>query len=258
MPEARPATRPQSGDGKARRLPGFQLRSTAYGSRTDRLSRRALILAGLVLGSAAAGAPAQHGEPEATLAAHGEHGRLVFDRLLGTGAAELVVPGGLHWPGTPFELQAGGRSLAVLRAIGPGEVQVDERNGDEARAAGRVEPRWEDGAIRLTLRTPDGQAFETGFFDRPSASGSPEHLCRSAANTILDVRGKYRAVLRNPSGRSVGWLTIRVDLSGTPVRSYEGALPDVITPGLAAATALALDTEIDWIETHAGDVYRGD
>lgn len=241
-------------------LRAFSCRPSADGGRAASHSRWVLLLAGLLVARAAVGQLSEPmlGSTEATLVAHPEHGRLVIDRLRGLGPAEVVAPGWPHWPGRPFELQAGGRSVAVLRAIGPGEVQVDERNGHGARVAGRVEPRWEDGAIRLTLRTPDGQAFETGFFDHPSASGSPEHLSRSTADTILDVRGTYRAVLRDPSGRPVGWLSIRVDPSGTPVRSYEGALPDVITPGLAAATALALDTEVDWIETHAADVYRGD
>ena len=40
------------------------------------------------------------------------------------------------------------------------------------------------------------------------------------------------------------------------MRSYEGILPNVVTPGLAAAATLALDTEIDWIENHSLDAYR--
>jgi hypothetical protein len=35
-------------------------------------------------------------------------------------------------------------------------------------------------------------------------------------------------------------------------------LPEAVAPGLAAAAALALDTEIDWIESHSLDAYRGD
>lgn len=55
----------------------------------------------------------------------------------------------------------------------------------------------------------------------------------------------------------MGWLRIRVNPSGTPVRSYEGPLPTLVTPGLAAAATVALDTEVDWIEDHSLDVYRG-
>jgi hypothetical protein len=77
------------------------------------------------------------------------------------------------------------------------------------------------------------------------------------AETILDVGGMYQAVLRDPDGTSLGWLRVRVNPSGTPVRSYEGFLPALVTPGLAAAATWALDVEVDWIENHSLDVYRG-
>ena len=35
-------------------------------------------------------------------------------------------------------------------------------------------------------------------------------------------------------------------------------LPPTVDPALSAAAAVALDAEIDWIEAHALDVYRGD
>jgi hypothetical protein len=38
---------------------------------------------------------------------------------------------------------------------------------------------------------------------------------------------------------------------------YEGILPPGIDEGLAAASAAALGEEIDWIENHTYDVYRG-
>jgi hypothetical protein len=40
-------------------------------------------------------------------------------------------------------------------------------------------------------------------------------------------------------------------------RIYDGVLPSDVGPGVAAATAVALSSEIDWIESHTFDVYRG-
>src|SRR2546422_5589549 len=37
----------------------------------------------------------------------------------------------------------------------------------------------------------------------------------------------------------------------------EGVVPAAVDPALSAAAAVALDAEIDWIEAHALDVYRG-
>jgi hypothetical protein len=41
------------------------------------------------------------------------------------------------------------------------------------------------------------------------------------------------------------------------MRLYDGLLPAAVGPGLAAAAAVALGSELDWIEDHALDVYRG-
>jgi hypothetical protein len=255
MPEARLATRSESGDGKANRLPGFRLRSIARGSQNDRLSPMALLLAGLVLGSAAAGAAPQHTEPEANLAAHREQGRVVFDRLPAIGAAELVARGWLRWPGAPLELRTGGRTVATLHRFGDGAVEGRAGPGVDVPTS-RVEPSWDDGAIHLILLTSGGSRFETGFFERVGAGATAGRLNRGA-NSIIDVRGTYQAVLRDPGDTSVGWLRVTVDPSDTPERSYEGFLPSVVAPELAAAATLALDSEIDWIEDHAQDVYRG-
>jgi len=238
------------------RLAVFRVRARAQGDRAQRHSRKGLLLAGLIFGSAAAGSPARHlcRDTEVTFAAHHEHARLVIDRMRGVEAAELIAPGWFRSPGTPLDLRAGGGTVATLRLIGPGAVEVRARDRGEAPASGRVEPSWENGAIRLSLRTADGQTFETGFFERVSAGAAPGRLSR-VAESILDVT--YQAVLRDPGGTSVGWMRVEVDPSGTPGRSYEGVLPTVVTLELAAAATLALDTEIDWIEDHSLDVYRG-
>jgi len=215
-----------------------------------------LLLVAHLVSTSAAAAPLWDisSNADQTFAAHDEHARLAIDRVQREGAGEIVAPGWLRPPGAPLELRAGGRRLAALRPIGPGAVQVQTTGGGQPRAIGDVEPRWENGAIRLVLRAADGERFETGLFERVSAAGAPEHLSR-AAETILDVRGTYRAILSDPRGTPVGWLRVEVDSWGA--RSHAGALPEAVTPGLAAAAALALDSEIDWIETHSLDVYRG-
>jgi len=35
-------------------------------------------------------------------------------------------------------------------------------------------------------------------------------------------------------------------------------VPAAVDPAVSAAAAVALDAEIDWIEAHALDIYRGD
>jgi len=40
-------------------------------------------------------------------------------------------------------------------------------------------------------------------------------------------------------------------------RIYDGVLPSDFPAGLAVAAAVAVGSEVDWIEAHAIDVYRG-
>ena len=77
------------------------------------------------------------------------------------------------------------------------------------------------------------------------------------AQTVLDVRGTYRAALRDAKGGETGWLRVKVTPYAESPRIYDGVLPAEVGPGLAAATAVALGSEIDWIENHALNVYRG-
>jgi hypothetical protein len=77
------------------------------------------------------------------------------------------------------------------------------------------------------------------------------------AVTTLDTVGLYRAEIRDRGGRPVGWLRVRVSLVDDPPRVWEALLPPGVGAGLAAATTAALSSEIDWIQDHALDVYRG-
>src|SRR5436853_27601 len=77
------------------------------------------------------------------------------------------------------------------------------------------------------------------------------------AQTSVDVRGTYRAVVRNAQGGEVGWLRVKISPYQESPRIYDGVLPSDVAPGTAAAIAVALCSEIDWIENHTLDVNRG-
>src|SRR6185436_18193648 len=93
-------------------------------------------------------------------------------------------------------------------------------------------------------------------FQRQGVGGGPPVLTRTA-QTILDVRGRYRAALRDGKGGEVGWLRVKVTPYAESLRIYDAVLPAEVSPGFAAAAAVALNSEIDWIESHTLDVYRG-
>jgi hypothetical protein len=196
-------------------------------------------------------------DPGANFAAHQVHGGFVIDRMAGGGTADVVAPGWVRWPGEPdFVLRDGGRSVAGLWLVAPADVNVRDEMSRSAPLSGQVEPRWENQSIRLTLHPANGEPFETGLFERLSSGGAPNVLSRRAVTT-LDTVGLYRAEIRDRGGRPVGWLRVRVSLVDDPARIWEGLLPPGVGAGLAAATTAALSSEIDWIQDHALDVYRG-
>jgi len=193
-------------------------------------------------------------DPDVTFAAHAEHGGLAVDRLPGGGAGRVVAPGWLRWPGAPsFVLREDDRTLARLWLTAPARVEVRSAEAPESE----VEPSWDENALRLTLRPASGAPLRTDVFERTAPGTGPPVLSR-AAQSVLDVRGAYRAVLRDTKGAPAGWLRVRVGPYQEAPRIYDGVLPDGVSPGLAAATAVALGSEIDWIEDHALNVYRGD
>ena len=195
-------------------------------------------------------------DPEATFAAHQEHAGLVIDRLARDSSGALRPPSWFRRPGAPsFVLVAGGERLA---AYWPDTERVIVRRAPstEAPVVGEVTSSWDQGSIRLALQPAGGPAFRSDPFAREGAGTGPATLTRTA-QTIIDVRGTYRATLRDSSGAAVGWLRTRITPYQEASRIFDGVLPAVIQPELAVAAATALNTEIDWIEDHALDVYRG-
>ena len=73
--------------------------------------------------------------------------------------------------------------------------------------------------------------------------------------TLLDVQGIYRATVYDAHDQPVGWWEVNAVEPFRP-RVFAGALPHT-SPAAEAGLMLALSSEIDWIEDHALDVYRG-
>jgi hypothetical protein len=191
-------------------------------------------------------------EPGVTFAAHRVHGGFLIDRLPDgrTGRIDAAGWSGLGGPG--FVVRAGDAAVASLRVTAPAAV------GARAPGAGpelaRVEPRWEAGAVRFTVTTDGGAVYRSGPFVRPAGEAGAAALARTA-QTNLDLRGVFRADLLDGRNAPVGWLEVRLSPSdGT--REFEGAVPrDAVIAG--PLLVVALDSEIDWIEGRAIDVYRG-
>ncbi len=195
-------------------------------------------------------------DPQATFAAHVEHDSLAVDRLAPGRTGRLRPPSWLRLPGAPtYVLDAEGETLAAFWLAGS-DVTVRQNSSESSPVLGRVRPSWEDGAIRLTLEAPGSEALRTDRFARQRAGTGPPTLTR-AAESVIDVRGIYEAPVRDAKGSSVGWLRVRLGPYQAAPRIYQASLPSGTAPTLAAATAAALNAEVDWIENHTLDVYRG-
>jgi hypothetical protein len=193
-------------------------------------------------------------DPGVNFAAHVEHEGIAFDRLPGGGTAVARPPGWFRLGGAPtFVLEQESRRIADLWLTAPATVEVRTASASVSDA---VAPGWDDNAIRLTLRRPGEAALQTDVFSRTEPGGGPSTLSRIATQT-LDVRGTYRAAVRDAKGAETGWLRVRISPYGESSRIFDGVLPPTVSSGLAAAVAVALDSEIDWIEGHAINSYRG-
>jgi hypothetical protein len=121
---------------------------------------------------------------------------------------------------------------------------------------GAVDAYWEHGAIRLAFKSADASAFRTDVFERIDGRRTTPVL-GPRAETNLDVRGVYRAELRDTSGVPVGWLRVSVSPFDVPPRVYDGSVPTILGPQMITAALARLDAEVDWIEAHAPDVNLG-
>lgn len=196
-------------------------------------------------------------DPDVTFALHRGRDGFGVDRLPG-GKTGVVTPFGWSLRATrpTFLLESDGATLAAFWLPGPSQVVVRRTPAAEAAPLGTIDPSWGDDAIRLALAPPEGPALQSEVFARQGGGTGPSALSRTA-QTNLDVRGTYRAVLHDPKGAPVGWLRVRMGPYQVFSRIYDGVLPAAGDPALGIAAALALDAEIDWIENHVTNVYPG-
>jgi len=185
-------------------------------------------------------------DPEVTVAAHRAADRLVLDRLPSGARGALEPPGWPHMPDEPsFVLHAGGEVRGGLWVVGRSRVLVRRDAAITSPRTAEVLSAWEEGALRLTLFQEGGATLGVDRFAREQgAEAAP--LVRGAA-----LRGTYRAAVRDASGAPLGWLRVRVE--SPAARVYDGVLPEATGDALAAAAALALDDEVEWIEEHPPD-----
>lgn len=195
-------------------------------------------------------------EPGVSFAAHPTREVFVIDRLPGGATGLLEPPGWMPKPGTPdLRLTSRGEVAAGLWVYGQSRVLVRREPSPVAPLLGDVVADWTENAIRLTVQVGDGPRLVTDTFAREGGGTGPARLSR-AAQTVLDMRGTFRAPLRDGAGREVGWLRVRIGPYQGPPRKYDAVLPDTMDGALAAAAAVLLDAELDWIESHALNVYR--
>lgn len=190
--------------------------------------------------------------PGITFAAHEAHRGLVIDRTP-DGATALAAPiRGRSWTEAATVLDGGEDAGAELHTTSPARVEV---TGAPSGEGGRVEPTWRNDAIRLTIRPTRGPVIQSGVFHRLDHGAGPSELTRLAQDSI-DVRGAYQAMLRDPNGRSVGWMGVIVGEDQPGHAAYQAVFPGNVDAALAAAATQALGSEIAWIEAHVHDVYR--
>jgi len=191
-------------------------------------------------------------DPRVTFAAHRESRGLVIDRLSSSsdGPAELVAAGSPWDPAFRLE-QRHGPAAIISSRNGRAAVRTE---GASSSLLGQVDAELDDGAIRLTLQPGPGEVVRTTVFHR-LGGGQGEALGRSA-RSVLEVRGEYRADLKDASGALIGWLRVRVGKYQPYPRIYDGVVPSSVNGALVVAATQMLDAEIDHIEASVpSDVY---
>jgi len=197
-------------------------------------------------------------DSDASFAMHQENRMFVMDRPKSGAPAVVTAAEWFRTPGAPaWALRHNGETLAAYWI--DGNAGMTARTGSEAsdRPLGAVSPSWDDNAIRLKIEALDGQPVRSDVFARTEDGGAPSVLTRDT-QTILDVRGRYQAALRDTTGAEVGWLRLRIGPYEPAARIYEAKLPASVSDTLAVAAVLSLASEIDWIEGHTQNVYQKD
>ena len=195
---------------------------------------------------------------DATFAMHQENRTFVVDRPRSGAPAVVTAAEWVRLPGDPaWALRHNGETRAGFWI--DGNAGTIARAGLRAsdRPLGQVRPTWDDNAIRLHLEPPGGEPIVSDVFSRTEGGGGPPVLTRDT-QTILDVRGRYQAALRDATRAEVGWMRVRIGPYEPAPRIYEAKLPPGVSEELAVAAVISLASEIDWIEGHTQNVYQKD
>src|SRR5262245_32128696 len=157
------------------------------------------------------------------------------DRPHDRGEPTLLEPTGWgHRPGDPTLGMRGGPPPPGFWLVWTGHVVVRDGTTEDSPVIARVEPSWDNNAIRLTLRPADGPPIQSDVFERVGVGAAYSMLTR-LANSSTEVPGTYQAAMRTSDGAEVGWL--RVTVGGRPGSIlWQGDLPASIDEVLAAAT----------------------
>ena len=197
-------------------------------------------------------------ESDSSFAMHQENRVFVVDRS-SSDAKSVVEPAGwIRLPGDPAWALSRNEVTRAAYWI-DGNAGTTARSSEHAsdQPLGTVHPTWENQAIRLHIAPGQGEPLDSDVFTRTDGGGGTLALGRTA-QTILDVRGRYQAALRDASGTEVGWLRLRIGPYEQAARIYEAALPAGVDDRLGVAAVLSLAQEIDWIEAHTINVYEND
>ena len=197
-------------------------------------------------------------ESDSSFAMHQDNRAFVVDRP-SSGATSVVEPAGwVRLPGDPaWALSRNEVTRAAYWIDGNAGTTARTREHDSDQSLGTVHPTWENQSIRLHITPGQGEPLDSDVFTRTDGGGGTLALGRTA-QTILDVRGRYQAALRDASGTEVGWLRLRIGPYEQAARIYEAALPAGVDDRLGVAAVLSLAQEIDWIEAHTMNVYEND
>jgi len=214
----------------------------------------------LILGGTISCAPVLEAipvDPGVDFAAHAAHVGLVVDEMPGASPAVLVPAGWQSWTGGPrFLLQANDKTIAALWFPKFDKMIVRGTADPQAPLIGEVDAAWKDGTIRLTLKPAKGASFKTAAFDRIDGRMGTAAL-GPLVYSVLDVRGVYRAELRDAQGGPAGWLRAQISPHQAAPHIYDGVLPASLNGPLATAAVALLDSDVKYIEDHAVNVYLG-
>ena len=196
-------------------------------------------------------------DPTADFAAHAAREGLVVDR--NTDGRKVLVTdadGGLFARGPQLVVRSDGTTVAGIWLRDTDHLIVRRAADVDAPLVGRVQATWENGLLRLVLKSAEGETYATSRFRRMDLQREPEALGEED-ESLLDVDGTYQTVLRDAAGLPVGWLRVRIDPSRQYVHVYYGDLPHSLDPTLVTAATALLDVNVTDLEEHAENPYIG-